>query len=260
MFNKYNWARDHHDARDEYAHSCSSFKLTAPSALPSSVDLRNFCSPVYDQGQIGSCTANALCGALEYLENKTQDFETNGQFIQLSRLFLYYYERADNGGDVHKDNGAQLSTGVKILTNIGVSTEHTWPYVTWKTSLEPSTEAYTDAGTRKIVQAARVERDSGINGIKQVLASGYPIVFGFLVYDSFESEGVASSGVLNMPQANEQTQGGHAVMMVGYDDATQRVIVRNSWGAFWGQKGYFTMPYSYVIDRNLANDLWTITQ
>ena len=94
--------------------------------------------------------------------------------------------------------------------------------------------------------------------MKGCLAAGYPFVFGFTVYDAFESGVVAKTGVLNMPTSAEQVVGGHAVLCVGYDDAAQRFIVRNSWGAKWGQKGYFTMPYAYMITRGLASDFWTI--
>jgi C1A family cysteine protease len=94
--------------------------------------------------------------------------------------------------------------------------------------------------------------------LKGCIASGYPFVFGFTVYDAFESQEVAKTGVLNMPGPKEKVQGGHAVLAVGYDDATQRFAVRNSWGKDWGIKGYFTIPYSYLTTTNLADDFWTI--
>ena len=260
MFNKvFHWKRDHHDARDFYAHTCSAFKLMAPEAVPASADLRNLCSPIFDQGQLGSCTGNALTGAMEFLENKAGEFKTADKFVNLSRLFVYYNERSLEG-DVQQDNGAQISTGIKTLNKIGICTEANWPYVIHRFATKPTDAAYSDAGTKKTVAYARVDRSNGIDGIKQVLASGYPIVFGFTVFSGFESDEVAKTGVLNMPAAGETNQGGHAVMMVGYDDASQRVTVRNSWGTGWGQQGYFTMPYEYVISRDLANDFWTITK
>jgi C1A family cysteine protease len=259
MYGKYSWQRDFHDARDYYVNSCSAFKLMAPSAVPTSADLRNYCSPIYDQGQIGSCTANALTGAMEYLENKTKEFEIKNEFINLSRLFVYYNERSIEG-TINQDAGAQISDGVKTLQDLGICMESAWPYKTYRFKVKPSAKAFADAAARKIITYARVSRDNGMVDVKQVLASGYPVVFGFTVYDGFESEKVAKTGVLNMPAKTEQVVGGHAVMMVGYDDATQRVIVRNSWGPDWGQKGYFTMPYEYVTDRNLSNDYWSITK
>jgi C1A family cysteine protease len=90
------------------------------------------------------------------------------------------------------------------------------------------------------------------------LAAGYPFVFGFTVYSSFEGQEVAKTGVVSMPTPDEQVVGGHAVLAVGYDDASQAFIVRNSWGAGWGQEGYFTMPYAYLTTRALSSDFWTI--
>ena len=90
------------------------------------------------------------------------------------------------------------------------------------------------------------------------MAGGYPFEFGFTVYESFESQEVAQTGVVPMPQQTEKVLGGHAVMAVGYDDAQQRIIVRNSWGTSWGQQGYFTMPYAYLTNHQLSSDFWTI--
>lgn len=250
----FHWKRDYHNRTDLYVHSHEAFKLTS-EPLPTSVDLRKFCAPVFDQGELGSCTGNALVGALEYLENKDKDFEVDGQFVNLSRLFVYYNERLVEG-DVSEDGGAQISTGIKVLAETGAATEDMWPYQIWKYTAKPSKKAYQDAATRKITAYARVDRSTGIDAIKTVLASGYPIVFGFTVFDSFMSPQVAKTGVLNMPKSNEGCEGGHAVLCVGYDDATQTVLVRNSWGPNWGQAGYFTMPYQYIMDENLANDLW----
>jgi len=260
MQSKYHWKRDYHDDSAVYAHQNETFKLVNPTSLPTKIDLRHFCSLVADQGQLGSCTGNALVGAVEFLENKAKEFEVNGKFVSLSRLFIYYNER-NLEGTVSQDDGAQLSDGIKSLASQGVCTETAWPYITHRFAVKPSDAAYTDAATRKISAYARVDRSNGIQGIKQALASGYPIVFGFMVYSAFESDSVAESGILHMPDfATEKCMGGHAVLMVGYDDSTKRVIVRNSWGSSWGQGGYFTMPYDYVTNLNLANDFWTITK
>jgi len=94
--------------------------------------------------------------------------------------------------------------------------------------------------------------------MRTCLAEGYPFVFGFTVYRSFESREVAKSGVLDMPQRDEKVMGGHAVMAAGYDDRAKRFLIRNSWGADWGKQGYFTMPYAYLDNRNLSDDFWTI--
>jgi C1A family cysteine protease len=94
--------------------------------------------------------------------------------------------------------------------------------------------------------------------LKGCLASGSPVVFGFSVYESFESAAVAKTGTMPMPKPSEKQLGGHAVLAVGYDDAQERVIIRNSWGTGWGKKGCFTMPYAYITDDNLCDDFWTI--
>jgi len=260
MHSKYHWKRDYHDENAKYAHEVPAFTLVEAAAVPASVDLRKFCSAVEDQGQLGSCTGNALVGAMEYLENKSKEFEVNGKFVDLSRLFVYYNERAMEG-TINQDAGAQISDGVKALAKEGVCTEAIWPYAVHRFAKKPTAAAYADATHRKITAYARVDRSNGMAGIKQALASGYPVVFGFTVFESFESEEVAQTGVVPMPNVNsEQCMGGHAVLMVGYDDATQRVLVRNSWGASWGQGGYFTLPYDYVTSQTLANDFWTLTK
>jgi len=97
-----------------------------------------------------------------------------------------------------------------------------------------------------------------ISTLKGCLASGYPFVFGFTVYQSFESAQVAKTGIVPMPAPHEAVVGGHAVLAVGYDDASQQFIVRNSWGDGWGIKGYFMMPYGYLTDTSLSDDFWTV--
>jgi len=253
----YNWKRDYHDARDVYVQNHPAFTLVKTSHP--TVDLRKICPPVFDQGTIGSCTGNAIVAAVEFLENKDHDFEKDNTLISLSRLFVYYNERSIENS-VNQDAGAQISDGIASITNTGVCTEALWPYSTGKIFIKPADAAYADAATRKITASARVSRDNGMDDIKKVLSSGYPIVFGFSVFDEFQSEDVAATGVLHMPPHNATPIGGHAVLMVGYDDAKQRVIVRNSWGSAWGDNGYFYMPYAYITDRDLASDFWTVTK
>lgn len=255
MSEKYNWIPDTYSLTDVYVQDHPAFTLSP--TIPDKVDLRDHCSPVENQGSIGSCTGNALVGALEYLENKDKDFEKGDQFVNLSRLFVYYDERMVEG-TVDKDAGAMIADGIKTLSEYGVCTETIWPYDEGKFKVKPSDAAYADALTRKITAYARVNQD--IDSIKKTLASGYPIVFGFTVYDAFESESMAEFGDLSLPRANERLIGGHAVLCVGYNDHKKRVIVRNSWGSDWGQDGYFTMPFGYISNPSLARDFWTITK
>ena len=217
--------------------------------LPKKVDLRASLSPVENQGQLGSCTANALAGALEFLEIKS------GQsLVDLSRLFIYYNERAIEH-TVSSDSGAMIRDGIKTLAAQGVCPEKNWPYVISAFTKKPSAACYAAAKKHTISSYHRL---SSLADMRACLAEGYPFVFGFSVYESFESASVARTGVVNLPKQTERQLGGHAVCAVGYDDATKRVLVRNSWGSGWGQKGYFTMPYDYVADRDLSDDFWTV--
>jgi len=244
---KYGWRPDLPDQRD--------LVYAAPSAilkkLPTKVDLRKSCPPVCNQGELGSCTANAIGAAFEFAllkENKKEDFIP-------SRLFIYYNERVMEH-TVNNDNGAQIRDGVKSLNTQGVCPETMFPYDINKFAQKPSASCYTEALKHQALSYHRVQRK--LDQMKTCLAEGFPFVFGFTVYDSFESSSVAKTGKLDMPKKSESVVGGHAVLAVGYDDGAKRFIVRNSWGADWGLQGYFTMPYDYLTEENLSDDFWTI--
>jgi C1A family cysteine protease len=243
----YGWRPDLPDHRD--------FVYAAPRAvtrkLPKEVDLRNSCPPVYDQGALGSCTANAIGAAFEF-ELLKQD--KAGDFVP-SRLFIYYNERLMEH-TVAIDNGAEIRDGIKSVHNQGVCPETMLSYDIQKFADKPSAACYKEALKHQVLSYHRVNRS--LQQMKGCLAEGYPFVFGFTVYDSFESETVAKTGKLEMPGADEKALGGHAVMAVGYHESSKRFIVRNSWGNDWGLTGYFTMPYDYLANENLADDFWTI--
>jgi C1A family cysteine protease len=219
--------------------------------LPESVDLRPGCPPVYDQGQLGSCTANAIGGALEFAQIKQK---SKSPFTP-SRLFIYYNERVIEH-TVDSDSGAQIRDGVKSVHKLGAPPETDWPYDINQFSQKPPEKAYTDAKNYQSILYQRVTPTLG--QLKGCLASGFPFVFGFTVYESFESQEMANTGHLGMPGSGEKQLGGHAVLAVGYQDSSQSFVVRNSWGADWGIKGYFTMPYPYLLQETLASDFWTI--
>ena len=241
----YGWLPDRPDYRDKLYAAI----VAPPKKLPASVDLRATCSGVENQGQLGSCTANALVGNLEFLERKA------GQpAVNLSRLFVYYNERALEG-TVNEDSGAFLRDGIKTLVKQGVCTEAKWPYTISKFALKPPAACFKQALAH---QALSYHRILTLKEMKTCLAEGYPFVFGFTVYDGFESDAVAKTGQVDLPKPAEKAIGGHAVMAVGYNDATQRFLIRNSWDIDWGMKGYFTMPYDYVANTSLADDFWTI--
>jgi len=241
----YGWVPDRPDQRDQLYASIAA----PPAVLPPKVDLRAGCSAVENQGQLGSCTANALVGNLEFLEKKAGQPVTD-----LSRLFIYYNERAMEG-TVGEDSGAAIRDGVKSLVHQGVCGEQSWPYNIARFTQKPPPACYQSAADHKVTSYHRVV---GLLQMRQCLAEGYPFVFGFTVYTAFESPAVAKTGKLNLPKPAEKSLGGHAVCAVGYDDAAKRVLVRNSWGADWGIGGYFTIPYDYVSNNNLADDFWTL--
>jgi len=241
----YGWVPDRPDHRDKLYGAIAA----PPKELPSEVDLSAQCSPVEDQGQLGSCTANALVGNLEFLERKADHAVTD-----LSRLFIYYNERAMEG-TIHDNAGAAIRDGVKSLVKQGVCTEKKWPYKIARFTAKPSSACYKEASNRQVTSYHRILT---LQQMKQCLAEGYPFVFGFSVYEGFESAAVAKTGKLNLPKPSEKNLGGHAVCAVGYQDATKRFLIRNSWGADWGINGYFTMPYDYASNNNLADDFWTI--
>jgi C1A family cysteine protease len=241
----YGWVPDIPDQRDYRFRPL----LKVPAKLPGRVDLRPLCSKVEDQGELGSCTANALAGALEFLERKDKI-----PFKDFSRLFIYYNERALEHS-VNSDSGAMIRDGIKTLAKQGVCAEKSWPYDISRFKIKPKPECYQEALEHQITSYHRL---STLDQMRSCLAEGFPFVFGFAVYESFESQEVAKTGLVPMPKAKEQCLGGHAVLAVGYDDENQQFIVRNSWGTGWGMKGYFTMPYKYLSNRNLSDDFWTI--
>ncbi len=241
----YGWVPDRPDQRDKLYAAIA----RPPRKLPKAVDLRPGCSPVEDQGQLGSCTANALVGNLEFLEK-----QAGKPVADLSRLFIYYNERAMEGS-INEDAGAMIRDGVKSLVKQGVCSEKKWPYNIGQFAVKPSAACYKEALKHQVLSYYRILT---LQQMKQCLAEGYPFVFGFSVYESFESPAVAKTGKVNLPKPKEQQLGGHAIMAVGYDDRTQRLLIRNSWGTDWGLQGYFTMPYAYAANDNLADDFWTL--
>ncbi len=241
----YGWMPDVPDQRDLV------FAAARAATLPPAVDLRPGCPPVYDQGQLGSCTANAIGAAIQYEQIRQKEAKP----FAPSRLFIYYNERVMEH-TVGQDAGAQIRDGMKSVNKIGACPETDWPYVIANFTRKPPPGAFKDAPLGKAVSYQRVIQT--LDQMKGCLAAGFPIVLGISVYESFESPQVAKSGVVPMPASSEKLLGGHAILAVGYHDADQRFIMRNSWGTSWGMKGYFTIPYAYLTNSNLCDDLWTI--
>ena len=219
--------------------------------LPPMVDLRNKCPPVYDQGELGSCTAQALGAAFEFNDGITNIFTP-------SRLFIYYNERLLESS-INEDAGALLSDGIKTLEKYGVCNESSWPYDITKFKVKPTVNCYKEGLQHRAYTVHNICSD--INSMKNSLASGYPFVVGISIYESFLNKEVSKTGNVNMPNINtEKCLGGHAVLVVGYSNEKQQWIIRNSWGDNWGDKGYFYLPYIYLLDAKLSSDLWNITK
>jgi C1A family cysteine protease len=199
---------------------------------------------------VHNCTANAIAGAYEF----DQKQERQPDFMP-SRLFIYFNERTMEG-TVDIDAGAMLRDGIKSVAKLGVCTEDNWPYDIDAFRDRPGPPCYREALTHQAVVYRSVPQQ--LNMLQACLATGTPFVFGFSVYESFETDEVARTGVVDMPRPKEKQVGGHAVVAVGYDNPSQRFLVRNSWGRNWGQKGYCTMPYAYVTNPQLAMDFWAI--
>ena len=245
---KFGWKKDLHDPRD------FKFKVSAPSTprvLPTLVDLRDKMPPIYDQGTLGSCTANALGAAFQ-----SEQIKLNKPNWIPSRLFIYYNERVIEK-TVHEDGGAMIRTGIKTMVSEGVCPESMWKYVIGRFTKKPCPECYKEALNNQVTEYLRISPHT-IQGVKECLADGYPVVFGFTLYESMMTQDVSRSGIVPLPMVNERPIGGHAVMAVGYDDSIESLIVRNSWGTSWGIDGYFYLPYWFITTPNAAADFWTI--
>jgi C1A family cysteine protease len=246
----YGWVRDLPSTSDKQFDK--KLHVTTKAIPPPSFDLRaTYKLPdPYDQGDLGSCTANGVgfCWQFTLLRESKQA-------PLPSRLFIYYLERMIEG-TIKQDSGAQIRDGLTVVGKYGCCDENLWKYNTKMFAVKPPVNAFATAAKHEATQFFSVQQKQ--DDIVACLASGFPVVFGFTVYDSFESDEVAKSGVLNMPKPGEQVQGGHCVTLVGYDLAKKQFLVRNSWGKDWGQGGYFWMPFDYVLNPNLADDFWTI--
>ncbi|HEY9689668.1 MAG TPA: C1 family peptidase [Coleofasciculaceae cyanobacterium] len=220
--------------------------------LPRRVDLRQYLTPVEDQSTVGSCTANAIAGAYEYLAMRHM-----GESGDISRLFIYYNTRQAEG--TKGDGGSSISGSIRVLQEMGACTENTWPYVPEQFDSEPSEEAYEEAKNFLVDDAREVPIE--LDAMKSCLAEGYPFAFGLILYDSFNR--ASKAGRVPLPKQSErirETHGAHAMLCVGYSDHNEVFIVRNSWGEDWGDQGYCYIPYDYMTNTDLCFDCWAIEQ
>ena len=241
--NFYTWVPDASNARDEYRQYKS--KMLSPN-LKKVVDNVHHCGPVLAQGQLGSCTANALAGAYAYRYNieYNLDASSTDEFLP-SRLFIYYNER-NAEGTPKTDSGAEIRDGIASIEKNGVCPESMWPYDIEKFTDKPPTTCYDEAAAcHKSVQQHRVVKN--LESLKGCLETGRVFVFGFVVFESFKDQSKWNGSIMPTPQEGEKVLGGHAVLCVGYDDFKQCFKVRNSWGSDWGEDGNFYMPYDFMI-------------
>jgi len=243
MKHKLGWIRDPHDERDYQFKSGLLDRLMAKDHS----DLSHLVS-IYDQLVIGSCTAQALAQAVRMcrLINGKEPFDP-------SRLFIYFAER-ELEGTINEDAGAIIRDGCKVLAKLGAPHESLWPYDVSKFRERPSKTAYDDAMDQQVIRYYRLPQ--ALLSMRACLSTGYPFVFGFKVYENFET--IGADGI--MPTPHGECLGGHAVIAVGHDDKTKRIKVANSWGTTFGDKGFFYMPYSVTVSPRLCNDFWTIRE
>lgn len=245
MLADYGWKPDKPDERDKL------FQLPYDVNLPAAVDLRTFMPPVYDQGELGSCTAHAVSAAIEYELRKNVE----GPFWSPSKLMLYYIGRCLED-TVEEDSGLEIRSVLKAAAKFGVCSEELWPYNIGRFADKPPKDCYKAASECRLSRYYRVS--NGLSAIQTCLAAGWPIVAGINLFQSFLDDEVEKTGVLKVPRTDEEFHTGHAVLLVGYKNRTTTFIARNSFGLSWGRKGHLLIPYEYITHPQLCPDMWTL--
>lgn len=247
---KYGWIPQKEDSRD------IQYKVGAPVKLQT-VHLKDkyIMPPIFNQGNIGSCGGNGGAYALAF-DVLNKDVQNDVQCVlPFSRLFIYGNARKLEG-TFNQDSGVQIRDVLKSAAAVGACSEKSWDYDEDKFADEPPTNCFTEALQFKAMVYSSINNFNKSELVGSLL-QGLPFIFGFTVYESFESEDVANTGIVPMPGSNEQMMGGHCVVGVGYTLETDMVKCANSWGDAWGQKGYFDIPAAYLTGT-MASDFWNI--
>lgn len=247
VLRKYGWKRDLPDFRD---YKMAYIPPGDREELPPSTDLRIYVDEVYDQGKFSSCTGQAIASTMRIVQKK-EGKET----IRPSRLWIYWNERYMEDS-VFSDDGAMIRSGFQVVAKYGAAPEQQWEYIRDNLFTRPPGSTFKNAVQNMVHVYFGIDQD--LYDLKRCLAQGFPFVFGFSLYKSFETPEVARTGKMVFPSKGDRLVGGHAVTAVGYDDATSTFTILNSWGTGWGDRGYFHMPYGYLINPGLASDFWTI--
>ena len=214
-------------------------------------DLRRHCPPVYDQLHLNSCSANAIAGALRYIELK----EGRPHVSSPSRLFIYYNERV-LAGVVGTNCAVPLRDGFRTISKIGTCPEALWPYLVRRFRRHPAPRCYDASQLHRAIAYYRIRR--AVSQLRACLAEGFPFVMALAVHRSMLGRQVRRTGIVSMPASRDPLSGGHAVLAVGYDHAKRLITFRNSWGAAWGDGGYGYLPYAFFTSPSLTWDFWTM--
>lgn len=235
------------------------------SNLPSKVDMRNYSPGIYNQGTVGSCVAQSICAAVQIRNNIVNNNQwsisryTLGKKAPVfspSRLKLYWHARIEEGYPSTEDTGSSMHSGMIALEKYKLCDEKLWPYEQKKFNQQPPHEAFLDSDKYKQVSYMKVEQN--VDVIKYTLSKGYPICFGIIAYSTLTNSTAMNTGKVELPRSNDSPKGGHAILLLGYDEESKVFIFQNSWSNYWGDHGFGYLPYDYVASSKHAADFWAI--